>query len=158
MKQINITIHPFSALIGAAIVCLTMLTVGAVTVQGSSSTRDVSAIEVVSDPHPRDFVRIVEGSAYTVPSGKVLVPTAFGSNQWSLVGGVSPSATYVVLANSVEVWREYKHGSNLGTEVAPNEMTATIPTGLSFAEQTLVSVSEYSPTSTGVLLGYLVDA
>ena len=82
MKQINITIHPFSALIGAAIVCLTMLTVGAVTVQGSSSTRDVSAIENVNEPHPRDNVVISGGMPFVVPSGKLLVVTALGTSSY----------------------------------------------------------------------------
>jgi hypothetical protein len=155
MKNINITLHPLSVLAGMALLGITLIATSAFAPQGSSSTRDVSAIEVVSDPHPRDYVRIVEGTAYTVPSGKIFVPTAFGSNQWAFAGR-SPRATYMLMANDVEVWREYKHGSNSGSEVAPNEMTATIPMGLSFAEQTLVSVSEYS--GTGVLLGYLVDA
>ena len=79
MKNLHITIHPFSALIGAALVCLTMLTVGAIAVQGSSSTRDVSAIEIVSDPHPRDFVRIDKAQPYTVPAGKLFHLTGLGS-------------------------------------------------------------------------------
>jgi hypothetical protein len=161
MEDLHITIHPFSALIGAALVCLTMLTVGAIAVQGSSSTRDVSAIEIVSDPHPREFVRIVEGAPYTVPSGKILVPTAFGSNTWAL-NGSAPRALYKITADGIEVWKEMKIGQTLSNvwAFAPNEMTAVIPTGLAFVEQTLVSVIEEwgSPTSTAILLGYLVDA
>ena len=159
MKNIQLTIHPFSALIGAALVCLTMLTVGAIAVQGSSSTRDVSAIENVNDVHPRDFVRIVEGAPYTVPSGKILVPTAFGSNTWGTIGATY-LADYSITADGIEVWHEIKHGRTQSSvyAFAPNELTAVIPTGLALVEQTVVSVIENDSTSIGILLGYLVDA
>ncbi|HIF42241.1 MAG TPA: hypothetical protein EYQ74_14245, partial [Planctomycetes bacterium] len=79
MKQLNITIHPFSALAGMALLGLVWVTAGAMPLQGSSSTRDVSAIENVNEPHPRDYVQIFEGAPYTVPQGKLLVIKQVGN-------------------------------------------------------------------------------
>jgi hypothetical protein len=79
MKQINITIHPFSALAGMALLGLVLVTSGAMPLQGSSSTRDVSAIEVVSPWPSHDVVRIYDTSPYVVPAGKNLVLTALGN-------------------------------------------------------------------------------
>jgi hypothetical protein len=147
MKQINITIHPFSALIGAAIVCITMLTVGAVTVQGSSSTRDVSAMENVNDPHPRDYVRIDEGTAYTVPTGKILVIT--GGNSLSGLG----SDDGRILFNGVPIVGFMLSGSNFAVG-CPG---VTFSKGLAAPSGTVVSLSHgnYGPI---VCWGYLVDA
>ena len=83
MKQLNITIHPFSALAGMALLGLVWVTAGAMPLQGSSSTRDVSAIEDVNDVHPRDCVIIRLGQPYVVPVGRLLVITAFGCGQIS---------------------------------------------------------------------------
>ena len=145
MKQIKITIHPFSALIGAAIVCLTMITVGAVTVQGSSSTRDVSAIEVVSDPHPRDYVRIVAGTPYTVPAGKVLVVKqlglmALGSSTGSLI---TLSIDGVVVATVAHFYM--------------SDLQSVYEPGLAAQGGSQVVVATASNYLAGAL-GYLVDA
>jgi hypothetical protein len=149
MKQINITIHPFSALIGAAIVCLTMLTVGAVTVQGSSSTRDVSAIEVVSDPHPRDFVRIVEGVPFTVPAGKILVVTGMG---WHTPGyGTHQLSVFV---DGVSIYAEVVAWETAGT----HNLGLEIPTpGIAVAAGAVVTTAS-TYANYGLALGYLVDA
>ena len=149
MKQINITLHPFSALIGAAIVCLTMLTVGAVTVQGSSSTRDVSAIENVNDPHPRDYMRIDEGTPYTVPAGKILVVTGGGC----LEGGGTKNGK--IQFNGVTIV-----GFSLGgwmVNTGDFDPPATFAEGLAAASGTVVSLSHYQGESI-VCWGYLVDA
>ena len=142
MKQINITIHPFSALIGAAIVCLTMLTVGAVTVQGSSSTRDVSAIEVVSDPHPRDYVRVNLTTPFTVPAGKLFHLTSLGGTEHA------NDLAYFFIDN-IQVMAAHiytPHGN--ACSVRP------IPPGIVAASQSVLTVSG----SNAVAYGYLVDA
>jgi hypothetical protein len=147
MKQINITIHPFSALIGAAIVCLTMLTVGAVTVQGSSSTRDVSAIENVNDPHPRDYVRIDEGTPYTVPTGKILVITGGGClNGGGTRGGKIQFNGVIIVGFSQEGWM-----------VNGPDIPVNFAEGLAAASGTVVSLSRDAGDSI-LCWGYLVDA
>ena len=75
MKQVNISIHPFSALVGMAVLSMVWVSAAAMPLQSSSSDRDVSAIENVNEPHPRDFWRLDYGNTYTVPSGKILVVT-----------------------------------------------------------------------------------
>ena len=78
MKQVNISIHPFSALVGMAVLSMVWVSAAAMPLQGSSSDRDVNAVEVVSDPHPRDFMHLNGSQAYVVPAGKLLVVTAVG--------------------------------------------------------------------------------
>ncbi len=142
MKQLNITIHPFSALIGAALVCLTMLTVGAIAVQGSSSTRDVSAIENVNEPHPRDYVRIEFSTPYTVPAGKLFHLTGLGdlsvTSQWINFRVDAQIATRAIFQNSLST----------------NGILATTP-GVVAASGSVLSVSG---ANVPVALGYLVDA
>lgn len=75
-----ITIHPGSALAGAAIVVL----VGALSAQQVVGrlldVRIVRPVIAQVDPHPRDFVRIVEGQPFAVPSHRRLVVTSLGHN------------------------------------------------------------------------------
>ena len=78
MKQVNISIHPFSALVGMAVLSMAWVTAAAMPLQGSSSDRDVSAVEVVNEPHPRDWVSITNDAPFVVPSGHLLVVTAVG--------------------------------------------------------------------------------
>jgi hypothetical protein len=140
MKQINITIHPFSALIGAAIVCLTMLTVGAVTVQGTSSTRDVSAIENVNEPHPRDFVRIDEGVPFTTPAGKLFHLTSLG-------GTVVSDWFYICTFDGVVVVTARANGKC---------SAALLPPGFVASAGTVVALP--NSQNGAVATGYLVDA
>jgi hypothetical protein len=85
MKQVNISIHPFSALVGMAVLSIVWVSAAAMPLQGSSSDRDVSAIENVNDPHPRDYVILRGNQPYTVPSGRLLVLTSAGRNDtWSM--------------------------------------------------------------------------
>jgi len=146
MKQIQLTIHPFSALIGAALVCLTMLTVGAIAVQGSSSTRDVSAIEIVSDPHPRDFVRVVEDAPFTVPIGRILVVTGMGME------GSVDSTWLTCMLNGSPVLITYSNTDKAGAFHHP------ISRGLTAMAGDAVFVDSSHPSVKGILLGYLVDA
>ena len=76
MKQISI--HPFSALVGMAVLSMVWVTAAAMPLPGSSSDRDVSAIEVVSDPHPRDYVILRGDQPFEVPAGRLLVLTSAG--------------------------------------------------------------------------------
>ena len=89
MKNINITLQPLSLLVGAAIVGLSLVTSGAFTPQGSSSTRDVSAIEITNQPSPNDYFSIRAGTPYVVPSGKTFVLTGLGKTGPSGYAGLS---------------------------------------------------------------------
>jgi hypothetical protein len=144
MKQLNITIHPFSALAGMALLAIVLVTASAMPLQGSSSTRDVSAIENVNEPHPRDAVRVVEGSPYTVSTGRLLVVTGMGT----------------LHAQSSNIYVEFDGSTVLTTEAHEYDgSVASVPFGLVAAGGQVVSVTDGSHSGNyGVLLGYLVDA
>jgi hypothetical protein len=163
MKQINITIHPFSALAGMALLGLVLVTAGAMPMQGSSSTRDVSAIENVNDPHPRDFVRIVEGAPFSVPAGKVFVGT--GTRHTSLIGHGNGTGQYaiVVAFDGVQVLALYSRFAHGGASPPIAFGNLDIPTGFSAVAGTVITVDGVNESPTmddagGCLLGYLVDA
>jgi len=78
MKPISLALHPTSALAGMVLLALVWVTAAAMPSQGSSSTRDVSAIEDINSVHPRDYVRFSGSQPYVVPAGKILVATAHG--------------------------------------------------------------------------------
>jgi hypothetical protein len=155
MKQINITIHPFSALIGAAIVCLTMLTVGAVTVQGSSSTRDVSAIEVFSPWSAEDVVRIYDTGSYVVPAGKHLVLTALGNL------GIGGTPRILINGNTeIQVnWHTTSHDFGGNSGWAWSYQSDAFTSMLDLPAPGLIALSGQTvSTIEGRAWGYLVDA
>ena len=142
MKQLNITIHPFSALAGMALLGLVWVTAGAMPLQGSSSTRDVSAIEVVGNPHPRDFWRLDWGNTYTVPSGKFLVVTTGGHSVNVGNGAVT------LVADGIRV-AHFLYGFGPANEIHH----------LAFKAGTAMSLDDgYTGNGTPHVLGYLVDA
>ena len=145
MKQINITIHPFSALGGMALLGLVLVTAGAMPLQGSSSTRDVSAISDINDPHPRDAVRFMNGSPYTVPSGKILLITC------AMKPSSDSNHVLRVSINGVGLFQHGLHETGGGL--------ITFPFGLTAAAGDIVEIENVTSNATGaVLLGYLADA
>jgi hypothetical protein len=54
-------------------------------------------VRLTYGPHPRDYVRIVEGTPFVVPPGKHFVPTALGSNNSTLY------PTYELRADGISV-------------------------------------------------------
>ena len=149
MKQINIIIHPFSALAGMALLGLVLVTAGAMPLQGSSSTRDVSAIEVVSDPHPRDNVVISGGMPFVVPSGRLLVVTALGDG----VGINSSQVLFVDGISEVSAVEYTAGGSGGGRHWASSVLQLPTP-GLTAQSGQTVTLSGSSSRA----WGYLVDA
>ena len=74
-----ISIHPLSAVLGAAVLGLVALATSAQRTSeflGHGSHPD--EIRVLGIPDPRTAVLIREGTPYTVPSGKLLIVTAVG--------------------------------------------------------------------------------
>jgi hypothetical protein len=154
MKQINITIHPFSALAGMALLGLVFVTAGAMPMQGSSSTRDVSAIEVVSPWPSHDVVRIYDTSPYVVPAGKNLVLTALGNNDSNLS---LPGTPRILIDGNTEI-QVYWHtqfGTGSGMSWSANAFTSMLdlpaPGLIALSGQTVSTVQ-------GRAWGYLVDA
>jgi hypothetical protein len=158
MKNINITIHPLSALIGAGIVCITMLTVGAVTAQGPSSARDVSAIEVVSDPHPRDFVWLEAGASaspvFTVPAEKIMVITGVAS-----IGSPLGGCNIIIdgVSRGLSTGQKWETTLNGGTSMAAlANSTFTFANGIPLQAGQTVQLG--ASADIDWLFGYLVDA
>lgn len=55
----------------------------------SQATPTSAPLRVQYVPSPRDFVQIQQGQPYTVPSGRIFVPTAVGLNQWNGAGTIN---------------------------------------------------------------------
>ena len=154
MKQVNISIHPFSALVGMAVLSMAWVTAAAMPLQGSSSDRDVSAIENVNEPHPGDYVRLVEGASYTVPASKILVLNCLYVQESHLLEDGGSRWKAQVSFDGALVFEDVHNDASDGTTVA-------IPPGLTAAAGTLVSVGDdvmYGQYRTMGALGYLVDA
>ena len=147
-------IQPLSALVGAASLGVALLTVSAFQVSvAKKPTQQLLAglgitidgpVQIEGVPTPSQMMRIVEGSPFTVPPGKVFVVTgtAFSS------GAFGPSDVNV-LFDGVSVLNV---DGNTGS---PTGGASAIPPGVVASEGTVVSVSS---VGTGVLLGYLADA
>ena len=108
--------------------------------------RRVVAPVIVHQPaHPRDFVRIEEGTPYVVPVGRILVVTALGAK--------GSHGTIEFRVNGV--FEVVVKGS--GGEWAPT--VAELPTpGVAAAAGDSVEVDASGVGSDGRAWGYLVDA
>jgi hypothetical protein len=141
MKPVQFTLHPSSALAGAFLLALCLVTLGAFAPQGPSSARDVSATEIVDHPY-EDYVRQIGTSAYTVPAGKFLMITGCGYESYQLS---TSSGTYVELSiDGVRVMENYYSAPCI----------ETCPYGLVAGPGSTVSTNQ----SHGIFIGYLVDA
>jgi hypothetical protein len=150
MKQLNITIHPFSALAGMVLLGLVWVTAGAMPLQGSSSTRDVSAIQDVNDPHPRDYVRVIEGVPFTVPAGKIFVMRGLGASS-----PYQQPYNQTVYVDGIPTFSERFGWSSDGYQHHGKE----VPTpGIGADAGSVVTTSTTSSNIPGIVLGYLVDA
>jgi len=125
-----------------AVLALVWITVSAMPLQGSSSTRDVNAVEIVSDPHPRDYWRMDWGNTYTVPAGKVLVITEGGHSK-------PQGGSLTVVIDGIRIVG-FSYGS-----AGPVSLGA----GIAATAGQIVSLDDGSTTNGAPLIwGYLVDA
>src|SRR5262245_38221943 len=112
----TITIHPLSVLAGTALA-------SAVWISMSQLSLPKPRIEV--GPHPRDFVQVRQGTPYTVPLGKVFVPTAVGvGSSISSYGRMMVNGTQVAEGNAGSNWM--------------NGSMAWIPDGLFYAAGSVI--------------------
>jgi hypothetical protein len=110
---------------------------------GATST---PKIEVV--PHPRQMIRIREGTPFSVPAGKVLVLTALGT---TVGGGSGDSVQYMVDGHQegqTSAWRN--------STIAPSSMTE-LPEGRSVQAGSTVAIHSTLGGNEGRLWGYLTD-
>jgi hypothetical protein len=147
MKNINITLHPFSVLTGMALLGFGLIATGAFAPQGSSGQRDVSAMENVNEPRPADYVRIDDHTPYTVPADKFFVLTALGCDTYA------SGLRVQVLVDGV-IWFEGQ--GYLGSASA--DSIHLVPPGVVVAGGSTIELYDGNPNYTGIGLGYLTDA
>ena len=94
-----ITIHPGSALVGAAMLGIVTIATGAyqVSVQTAKATLVTKEIRVTGIPDPRDIIAIEQGQPYVVPAKRSFVVLALGAS--AISGGNKAN----LLADSVQV-------------------------------------------------------
>lgn len=136
-----VRLHPSSLVVGALAAALVFVCMSQITTPVSFPSGRFQF-----GPHPRDFVRIQEGTPYTVPAGKVLVLTAVGrtaiqSNQTATVsvnGQVVDGAAPVISA------------------AAPCSMKAVPPYSIARAGDVVAAFGNL-PQPTARATGFLVD-
>jgi len=150
-----ITIHPGSALAGAAIVLLVSVLTAQQVVSRLVHVRIVDPIVAAPSPHPRDFVRVEEGTPFTVSLDRILVGT--GLRHVSVVAlntiGNPELRAITVQFNGQDVLTVHTKWHLWSSQTASGDGgERDIPPGPGGPEGTVVSVQG------GVLLGYLADA
>jgi len=149
-----------SALVGAGVGLLLGVLADQQLTNGLATTPmpEIHAPELA--PHPRDYVRIVEGRDYIVPYGKILVPTAMGWLLGSFLESRGGKIQYSIFSEGKILWKDATWGSvSEGATGTSNQMTVTIPIGLAIPGNRSVSaIVTGTGVSRAVILGYLVDA
>ena len=116
----NLSLHPASAVLGLVFGVLVLLSMSQV------PPLNARGINVQYGPDPRDMVQIREGTPYTVPAGKLFVPTALGkSNGFN-------SLIYLNVNSQTEVvgWGLYNTtGTTAFTSMAQVPLGFTVPAG-----------------------------
>src|SRR5689334_21621039 len=137
-------IHPLSVLLGLALAALCFVTMSQTPVIGPAAIR----IEYI--PHPRDMVKIREGTPYVVPAGKLFVLTALGST-YPVSGGErvrlfvnGQDEALTRLSNS------YNGSSPSSSDIVP------VPPGFTVGAGSVITLLEGGPTATDARAwGYL---
>ena len=168
MKSIQFSLHPVSALAGAFILALCLVSLGAFAPQVPSNERDISAIQILGQPAPQEMMRITEGANFTVPPEKIFVLTGLLS---SYAAATTNGDQIVSLAiDGEDVAAALLYGARIGFSpggqpdkvipVSPyggGPAIVSVPPGLTVVSGQVISVSD-NTTGKGVALGYLVDA
>jgi len=153
-------INPFSALVGAASLGVVLLTVSAFQVSVSKSpTQQMlgslgisidGPIQVEGIPTPSQMMRVVEGTSYSVPSGKVFVATGLGR------AGNDNSDKATLRIDGVPVAQSLPA---IGSSNDMNDSTTirSLPPGMAAKAGQSVSVETDSSSGGGIVLGYLAD-
>ena len=138
------TLHTPSLLVGALGVAVVLLLVSAshVAIQALRVTI-TQPVEIAPRPHPSDMIRVMGGTAYVVPVGKILVLTAVGSTQ----AGVQT----VILVDGID---ELNMNGQLSTS-----SVFEVPEGLTAqAGQVVTLVAATGSLGNARAWGYVIDA
>lgn len=145
-----------SALVGAGVVLLAGVLSAQHVANRFVSVRVLETPTLEVAPHPRDYVRFVEGTPYSVPPGKILVVTGLHVQQYYPSEGGTSRWVSSLLIDGVVVFEEFHYpglpSSGLPTVAAPRGLTATQGQVVSVAHSL-----KYSQSPTLAAIGYLVD-
>jgi hypothetical protein len=147
MRKFSIEVQPLSALVGAVVVCIGFITLGAAAIADLQRVAVVNALKIQGAYDPREAVVVRDGTPYTVPVDKILVLTGLGRSS------ASPDSAFILIDGVKEV-RLVGGGSDFyESGIRP------LPSGLTASAGSLVSVDSNDFTiKDGRAWGYLVDA
>jgi len=123
-------LSPTSVLVGALLAGVVFLSMAQTTV--------ATPLRVEYIPHPRDYLRIADGSIYTVPVGKVLVLAGVGT----ALGTGANNVSVMINATYTELFFTYS-GASLYVE-APRGMTYGSGTTLQVLDNTAGAQESYA--------------
>lgn len=111
-------------------------------------------------PHPRDFVTIVEGTPYEVPAGKIFMLTGLGTT--TLTDAAPSPATLLDDGVAEVIGGHYGAGEATilaGTEAFPAACTAArMPWGITFAAGHVLTVASALAGNDGRAYGFTANA
>jgi len=149
MKTIHFSLDTGSALAGALLLLTTLFAVGAVAPQNPPTARDISAVEIMGQPRPQDYMRVQQGTPFTVPAGQTFVAKGFG-----FAGNPGAHAFFFTIHfDGVEVLSEYGFHINSIHGMFHDQKLCTIPLGIAAPAGTVVTLT--SSRSDSVAIGFL---
>lgn len=147
MRCIQIEVHPLSMVMGALVTTAGLLFMSSASnVHGGfQRVAVVNPLAVQGIPAGRDYVRIVEGQPYTVPTSKRLILTGFGA----ALGNLSLLDLMIDGQTEIQVAARTTGG-----------FTRNLPPGFVVDSGSIVDLAQIGGTSTpiGRAWGYLVDS
>jgi len=147
-----ITIHPVSALAGAAVISMASLMASAQFQQ--PVVKAVVEQTINGLPTPQQMMRVVEGAPLVVPGGKLFVVTGFGA-----LGQNGSTNSIDIEFDGTPVLRGHNIVALIGTGSVTGAGPSVLPVPAGLVATAGTSIEAVSNTSgTGVLLGYLADA
>lgn len=137
--------------------CIFML-LGAAQAAGTVKLLLSGPVEIANYPKPQNMRRIVEGTPFVVPSGKLFVVTGLGSNGHNFAPGPGPNKHVRVSFDGTSVLEamilEWQAG---GSYSGGGPTIPEVPPGLTAPAGTSITATD-DAVDLGVVLGYLVDA
>lgn len=142
----NLARNPVVALLaGIVLAGAAMLTLGSAPPQAVGQ-----GVRIEYGPLAKDMVRVVEGTPFIVPAGKIFVCTGLG------VTSIGDNTSVRARFNDVDVLEHRPSRASGGTNSRGfGPSIGAVPPGLSAPAGT--SVSAFSNESTGVVLGYVAN-
>ena len=145
----NITIHPMSALLGAAVLAIPFVLVSFQ--QQPWPPHGPLPVTVREMPNPHNFVQIKEGEPYAVPRGKLFVLTGLGAarNSWD--------QAFLLVNGNIEVGVDRMLNSTMHA-TWDTVSVSVAPPGFSVAAGDVITLDTENHVWPARAWGYLVDA